>query len=136
MTSRRPLAAIAVLFVFALAWNGFVHLIVLRDANASVQHLRRPDLADKSWLGLLMTLGVVTMFVWGYRKVARSASIGEGLSYGLAFAVLAGLLVDLNQYVLFPIPGAVALQWFAGGVLEFCLYGVIVSRLCPPPAGT
>jgi hypothetical protein len=136
MPSRRTLLAIVALFILALAWNGVVHLVVLRDANASVQHLRRPDLADKSWLGILMTLGVVTMFVWGYPKMARTGTLQEGLSYGLAFALLAGLLVDLNQYVLFPIPGAVALKWFMGGVVEFCLYGASASRLCPPPAGT
>ena len=136
MPSRRTLLAIVALVILALAWNGFLHLVVLRDANASVQHLRRPDLADKSWLGILMTLGVVTMFVWGYRKVARTGTLQEGLGYGLAFAVLAGLLVDVNQYVLFPIPGAVALKWFMGGVVEFCLYGAVVSRVCPPPTRT
>jgi len=45
---------------------------------------------------------------------------------------LPGLLVDLNQYVLFPIPAVVAAQWFLGGLIEFSLYGIIASRLYPP----
>jgi hypothetical protein len=108
---------------------------VLQAANASVQHLRRADLADKAWLSLVLTAGIVVMFVGGYGRVAASGSVREGIGYGLFFAVLAGLLVDLNQYVLFPIPGAVAIQWFAGGVIEFSLYGVIASRLYPPNGG-
>jgi TRAP-type mannitol/chloroaromatic compound transport system permease small subunit len=116
----------------AIAWNAVVHLVVLQAVNASVQHLRRADLADKAWLSLAMTAGIVVMFVGGYGRVAMSGSVREGICYGLFFAVLAGLLVDLNQYVLFPIPGVVAIQWFAGGVIEFSLYGLIASRLYPP----
>lgn len=132
MRRRRFLLASLVLFTVALVWNGFVHLVVLRAANASVQHLRRPDLQDKMWLSLLVTAGIVMLFVWGYGRFARDGSLREGLCYGLYFALLAGLLVDLNQYVLFPIPAAVAAQWFLGGLLEFLLYGVLVTRLAPP----
>lgn len=121
-----------VLLLVAVAWNAFLHLVVLRAANASVQHLRRPDLAEKGWLSLLLTAGIVTMFVWGYSRVARTGSVREGLGYGLSFALLAGLLVDLNQYVLFPIPAVVAAQWFAGGLAEFSLYGIIAAWLYPP----
>jgi len=135
-TSRRIVVAVVVLFVVALAWNAFLHLVVLREANASVQPLRRPDLAEKAWLSLLMTLGLVTLFVWGYTRVARSGTMREGFGYGLYFALLAGLLVDLNQYVLFPIPGAVAALWFLGGLAEFCLYGMLVSRICRPGGTT
>jgi hypothetical protein len=132
MRTKRFLLTCGVLLLVAMAWNAFLHLVVLRAANASVQHLRRPDLADKVWLSVLLTAGIVMMFVWGYGRVARTGSLREGLGYGLAFALLAGLLVDLNQYVLFPIPAAVAAQWFAGGLIEFSLYGIIVSRLYPP----
>ncbi len=134
MQTRRFLITAVVLLAVAIVWNAFVHLVVLRAANASVQHLRRPDLADKAWLSLLLTAGVVTLFVWGYGRFARDGSIREGLRYGLFIALLAGLLVDLNQYILFPLPGVVAAQWFLGGLIEFSLYGVIASRLYPPKA--
>jgi hypothetical protein len=133
MRTKRFLLTCGVLFVVAIAWNTFVHLVVLRAANASVQHLRRPDLAETAWLSLVLTVGIVVAFVWGYGRYARNGSVREGLGYGVFFALLAGLLVDLNQYVLFPIPAAVAAQWFFGGLIEFCLYGIIVARLYPPP---
>lgn len=136
MRIRRFALTCFVLLAVAIAWNAFLHLVVLRAANASVQHLRRPDLADKGWLSLLLTAGIVAIFVWGYARVARTGSVREGLGYGLSFALLAGLLVDLNQYVLFPIPAAVAAQWFAGGLVEFSLYGIIAARLNPPRVNT
>lgn len=132
MSNARVRGTGLVLFLVALAWNAFVHLIVLADVNASVQHLRRPDLADKAWLSLVLTAALVALFLWGYRRFARNGSLREGITYGVFFALLAGLLVDLNQYVLFPIPASVALQWFVGGCAEFVIYGIIASRLCPP----
>ena len=132
MRARRFLLTCVVLVLVAIAWNAFVHLVVLREANVSVQHLRRPDLAEKAWLSVVLTAGVVTVFVCGYSRFARNGSLREGLTYGLFFGLLAGLLVDLNQYLLFPIPAAVAMQWFLGGLVEFSLYGMIASRLYPP----
>jgi hypothetical protein len=132
MRTKRFLLTCGVLLIVAIAWNAFVHLVLLRAANASVQHLRRPDLAEKAWLSLLLTAAIVIAFVWGYGRIARSGSWREGVGYGLFFALLAGLLVDLNQYVLFPIPAVVAMQWFLGGLVEFSLYGIIAARMYPP----
>ena len=132
MRVRRFVLASAVLFFFALAWNAVLHLVILRSANASVAHLRRPDLADTMWLSLVVTAGLVVLFTWGWTRFARDGSLGEGVRYGVFFALVAGLLVDLNQYVLFPIPAAVALQWFLGGLGEFVCYGMITAKLVPP----
>lgn len=133
MRIRRFLLTSGVLLVVALGWNAFYHLVVLRNANAAVRHLRRVDFADKAPLSLALTAGIIMAFVWGYGRVARSGTAREGICYGLFFAVVAGLLVDLNQYVLYPIPATLAVQWFAGGIVEFCLYGLIVARLYRPP---
>ena len=103
MRARRFLLTSVVLICVAIAWNALVHLVVFREANASVQHLRRPDIAEKAWLSLVLTAGIVMAFVWAYGRCARTGSLREGLGYGVFFAALAGLLVDLNQYVLFPL---------------------------------
>jgi hypothetical protein len=129
--TRFVLTCIA-LFVVAIAWNGLVHLVLLRRADAVVRHLYRPDLADRMWLSLLVTAAVVVLFVWGWARFARVGSVREALGYAFFFALVAGVLVDLNQHVLFPIPGWLALLWFLGGLAEFSLYALIVRRLYPP----
>lgn len=137
MRQRRFLLTCVVLFLVALLWNSFLHLVVLAKANASVRHLYRADLSDKMWLSLILTAGIVVVFVLGHQRFVRATSAREGALYGLFFALVAGLLVDLNQYVLYPIPAGVAVLWFVGGLVEFILYGVIASKLLPqtaPPA--
>lgn len=129
---KRYLLACLTLFIVALAWNALVHLVLLRQTHLAVQHLLRPDFASKAWLSLVVTAGMVMLFAWGYSRFARDASVGEGARFALFFGVLAGLLVDLNQYVLYPIPGWVAACWFAGGLIEFQLYALLLGRLFPP----
>lgn len=134
MNPKRFVLACLVLFVVALAWNGLVHLVLLKSANAAVEHLHRPDLPERMWQSLLVTAGMVVLFAWGYGQFARSGGVREALTYAVFFALLTGVLVDLNQYVLYPIPGWLAMLWFLGGAVEFCLYTLILRRLLPPSA--
>ena len=131
MKLKRFLLSWAALLATALVWNGLLHGVVLKATDASVRHLWRPDLDEKTWLGVLMTVALAALFVLGWARFARTGSMGEGLAYGLFFALVAGLLVDLNQYVLFPLPASVVARWFLGGLVEFSLDGLIVSRLYP-----
>ncbi len=127
---RLVLASLA-LCILALVWNGVLHGLILHDGNALIAPLRRSYLADLTWLSLLLTLGVTALFAFGYAWCARSGRIAEGVGYGLYFALVAGLLVDLNQYLLYPIPWRLAFYWFLGGLLEFSLYGALIARLYP-----
>lgn len=133
MRFLRFLLAFLVLFVVALGWNALVHGIVFRSTNDSVRHLWRANLGEYMPISLIITGGMVIVFTWGYRRFARTASVREALTYGVFFALVTGLLVDLNQTFLYPIPFSVAGRWFVGGLFEFPLYAVLLSRLYPPP---
>ena len=76
----------------------------------------RPDLAGKMWMSVVASVGFALLFVLGYSRFARRGTVGEGIVYGAFFAAVAGLLVDVNQYVLYPIPGTLACTWFLAGI--------------------
>ncbi|WP_306600397.1 hypothetical protein [Geothrix sp. 21YS21S-2] len=132
MERKRIALAGLILFGVALAWNALLHLVLLAKVNALVLHLRRPN---QPWViptSLLLTAGIVTLFLLGYLRFSRRPTLREGLTYGLSFGLLAGLLVDLNQFLLYPIPAKVAACWFAGGLLEFSFYGILLAKIIPP----
>jgi len=131
MMPHRLVLAYFSLLVLALIWNGILHLVLLADLDATVRHLYRPDLSEHMARPLILTAGVVGVFLWGYVRFVPTPSVREGALYGVYFAVVAGLLVDFNQYILYPIPGHVAAAWFFGGLAEFTIYGVVLSRLVP-----
>ncbi|PTY02671.1 hypothetical protein DB347_23450 [Opitutaceae bacterium EW11] len=132
MKGIRFFAAWAALFGFAVAWNGVVHLVVLADQNAAIAHLRRNGGAKTLALSLLLTAAVCAVFVFGYARATKSGSIREGVAFGGYFAVFAGLLVDFNQYLLYPLPGKLVVAWFLSGLAEFCLYGAIAAVVLRP----
>lgn len=131
MRYPRLLLAAAAIFVFALVWNGFVHLVLLRDANAAIAALRRPNEDIDPLLSLAVAAALALLFAWSYARCARRGDLRDGLTHGLFFWLLAGVLVDLNQYVVYPIPGSLAATWFAFALVEFCGYGLLMVWLYP-----
>jgi hypothetical protein len=131
MNYKRLITTAAVIFIFALLWNGFIHLVILRDANAALTAVARAEADRNLGLSLLITAGLAFLFVWHYARFAQRGDLSEGISHGLFFAVLVGIMVDLNQYVMYPIPASLVVKWFVFGLVEFCVYGILVSWLYP-----
>jgi hypothetical protein len=131
MNSKRLITASAVIFIFALLWNSLIHGVILRDANTALAGIARSTADRPMGLALLLTAGLAFLFTWSYAYTAQRGTLREGIFYGLFFALLVGLLVDLNQYVLYPLPAFLVVQWFIFGLIEFCGYGILVSWLYP-----
>ncbi len=131
MNVGRLIIATAAITLFALLWNGMVHMVILREANMALDGITRPA-AERSFpLSLLLTAGIALLFVASYASFVRSGGLRAAISYGAFFAVLAGLLVDLDQFLMYPVPGTLALSWFLFGFAEFCIYGVLAWWLYP-----
>jgi hypothetical protein len=131
MSIRRFLALCALIVLFALLWNGFVHGILLREAEAALETFARPAAERSIVLALLLSFGIAVMFVISHAWLVRPAGLARGIAHGAYFGVLAGLLVDLNQYLVYPLPAGLAAGWFTGGLIEFSLYGLIAAWFCP-----
>ena len=131
MNYKRFFFATGAIIVFALLWNGIVHLVILREADSILNSIGRQESQRSLFLSLVVTAMLSILFVWSYSRTAKRGDLRDGLTHGLFFGILAGTLVDLNQYVLYPIPASLAFIWFVFGLLEFCIYGVLVSRLYP-----
>jgi len=131
MRFKRVLASSVLIFLFALLWNSFVHGVVLRDAEIALQLFAR-QVAERSIpLALVLTLGIAVMFMISHAWMVRPLSLTHSIAHGAFFGVLAGLLVDMNQYLMYPVPASLAAGWFIGGLIEFSLYGLIAAWCCP-----
>lgn len=129
MRFEQTICAAFAIFIIALIWNGTLHYAVLSEENASIAPLRRAESSGFMVLSLIQTWTLALLFVCGYARFTRTGSVSEGVAYGLFFALLAGLLVDLNQFILYPIPGKIAMYWFLGGLIEFSIYGAVIPWL-------
>lgn len=127
--ARPYIIASMLLFVFALVWNGIVHLVILAEHNKSLEAIHRTDLADKMWLSLLVTLCICLLFTLSFSQWVKDGTAGQSISHSLFFAGLMFVVVDLNQYVLYAIPFKLILCWGFFGCLEFLLYGFIARKV-------
>lgn len=128
MSWKRILLASLVICLVSLLWNGLIHGIVLKEANQALEGLRR-DAGPGLLPGLLLTTGIALLFVVSYAIGRYPPGPSGGLLHGVLFALLAGLLVDLNQYLLYPIPATLALSWFGFSLIEFPLYGALAAYI-------
>ena len=131
MNFKRLFYAASAIFLFALLWNGVVHMVILRNANLVLEHIARPASERSLFLSLVQTAVLSFCFVLTYALSARSKGFRGGLVHGALFGLVAGLLVDLNQYILYPIPAALVAAWFGFGFVEFCIYGLLAAWLYP-----
>lgn len=131
MNVKRALFAFLAASGFTIIWGVLYHLLLFKEADQQIRHLYRTDLNDKMWLSVLGVLGVSAFFVAAYRLCTRRGTVGEGVVFGVCFSVLAALLVDLNQYVLYPIPASLIFIWYLGGLVEFAVNGALVSLIYP-----
>ena len=127
MKYTRFFLACTVIFFFALVWNGLVHLVILSNANSILTVIGRPESERNLLLSLIATFALSALFVWSYSRLAKRGTMASGITHGLFFGLLAGVLADLNQYVLYPIPASLAVSWFVFGVVEFTISGILVS---------
>ena len=128
MNIKKFVIASIIIFIIALVWNGIVHTLLTIDESV-ITSLFRKNMLDMMWLSLLLTAVLSVIFVFGYIKFTTKGTAKEGIYYGFMFGVLACLLVDVNQYILYPLPLLIVIKWAIFGILEFTLYGFLVSKL-------
>lgn len=132
MSPKRYIMAVSAIVIFALIWNGFVHLLILQEANSAINALKREDSSDMMGLSILLTVGIAVLYVFNYAKWIKQGTLMESITHGIFFALLAGLLVDMNQYLLYPLPASLAVLWFLAGLVEFSIYGLIANAILQP----
>lgn len=121
------ISASLIITLFALLWNGFIHLIILKNENAILSSIHRPDMNEKMWISIFVTLAIATLFSYSYSKWRKTGSYKESMFHSLFFAVLMIVVVDINQYVQYAIPFTLVSKWDLFGLAEFLIYGLIIT---------
>jgi len=125
----RLFIAVILSYIFSILYNGLVHLVILGTANKQVELLRRVDFSSKAWISLLATLATSFLFTLIYSLFVSEKSIKRGTLFGFCFGGFIAIIVDINQYVLYPLPLSLVARWALFGIIEFSLIGMIVGSI-------
>ncbi len=121
------LAVLVVLFVLEFV----IHGVLLQSIYQQTASVWRPmeemnRLMWVMWLGYAIAAAFFTLiYAQGYEKPKAGAA--QGARYGLYLGILVGAPMGLGTYAVLPIPGALALYWFIGAVVEYVTAGAVVG---------
>ncbi len=134
MNPKRLVLAIVVAFLGIWITDFLIHGVWLQDTYKATASLWRPEaemLSHVGWLLLgqfLMAVAFVTLWAKGFADGAR---LRCACLYGLFMGVFSQA-ATLITYAVQPLPADIAVKWFASGVAQGVLIGVIVFFVYKP----
>ncbi len=120
-------------FVVRQVLDYLIHGVILAGAYEATFDLWRPDAEMASLMPAMFAGGLFWSFVFAY--IFSWARRGPGLMEGVRFGCIIGLFVTvpiLGNYVVMPIPGSLALSWFAFGMIQVVICGAVLSLVFRP----
>ena len=128
-------ASLAVFLVFEIL-DSIVHMVFLSNTyqNPAIVTLWRADMMGLMWLMYVAALTMSFVFVYMFIKGYEGKGILEGVRFGLIFGLILAFVAIVNQYVVYPIPLSLAVQWFIFGMIEFVSVGIVAALIYKPKA--
>ncbi len=130
MNITRLLLAIVAGAIFIFASDAIVHSIWLLPDYTATKEIWRSDAemtARLPWmLGAQLVCALAFTMVWALGFAGRS--LGTGVLFGFWMGVFQGVWALMN-FVVLPMPGALASKWFVAGILQSILLGLIVAAI-------
>ena len=127
MKIKRFLLASLLVFIAFQGMDYIIHTLLLGDAYMQTMNIWRQDMMSLMWVMLITGALLSLVFVYLYVKSFG----GSGIKGGAWFGLIAGLMLvgvgAFNQYVVYPVPLSLAVQWFVYGMVEFVVAGIITA---------
>ena len=126
---KRIIIAILAVFGCWAALDFVIHGLILASTYAATPQLWRPMPEMKMGLMYFTVLVTAAVFVYIYARFITDKGIKNAVLYGLIFGIGSGISMGYGTYSVMPIPYAMAFVWFAGGVVEFTVAGLVAGLI-------
>jgi hypothetical protein len=126
---RYALACFTVFVVFSLI-DFLFDFLLLGPINHSLKNVWRPDMMH--WLEPVTYLAASLLFVFLLMHAHNISSVSGGMFYGLLIGLLVSGVHSFGQYVTYPIPFILAVLWFAEGLIQYIIAGIITALINKP----
>ena len=131
---KKLLIAFVAVYVVGQIMGYLIHQVWLMPTYAALASVWRPgpEMASKMWIMLVTAATWSFFFCYVFARGYEGKGLAEGVRYGAIIGLFFGISSAYNQYVVYPIPGSLALKWFLSG-LAFCVVqGIVAAALYKP----
>jgi len=129
MTFKRFFLSVLAVYITFQVINFIVHSLILGSVYMELQNVWRMDMMDMMWAMYIIDLLVCIMFVYIFTKGYEGKGIMEGLRYGLTIGLLMSIPASFYQYILYPIPFNLIIQWFIYGMIQYTICGMVAAAV-------
>ena len=130
MNMKRLLLAIVAAFALIFGTDFLIHGFWLTSDYEATKSLWRPETEMHThfhWMLFAQLLCAAT-FVIIWAKGFAGRDIATGITFGLLMGMFQGIWAIIN-YVVMPLPGALATKWFFAGVVQCVLLGIVTALI-------
>ena len=132
MGSKRFWLACLLVFVVYVATSFVIHGLLLMSTYRDLASIWRPE-ADRAsrmpWMWLAQAIFSIFFCLVYAKGVEGKGWVGEGLRFGLIMATLVAAPAVIAEWVIYPIPGSLAVQWVIYWYIQILILGLCVAAV-------
>lgn len=132
MNVKRYLLSVLAVFVSIIVLDFIIHSVILMGAYVAVKDLWRPDMMSYMWIMYVKELVLSFLFVYVFAKGYEGKGILEGVRYGLIIGVMVDGLGSFAQYMIYPLPINLVIQWSVYGIIQYTIVGIVAALIYRP----
>lgn len=130
--SKRFIAGGLAIFLIFQVCDFIIHGILLEDYYTTILNIWRPEMMSLMWImylgSFIFSFLIMFIFIKGY----EDRGIMEGARFGIMMGLITNGMGAIYQYVVYPLPFSLAMQWFGYGLVEFILAGIAAAAIYTP----
>jgi hypothetical protein len=128
--------AVAAVFILLEVTNFIVHGSILGSTYQSeeLKNIFRAmeEMESKMWIMFVTDFIWAFFFTFIFVKGYENKGIIEGIKYGIYMGIFVSLVFSYQNYVVFPLPYSLVLQWFIYGLIQCVIFGIAAALIYKP----
>ena len=121
-------------FLVMNVFGYLVHVVGLSDTYASLASVFRPKAEMDGLMWMMMAGGTLSLLLFCHIFTLGHEGKGvmEGIRYGTLIGIFVSIPMSVDQYVMYPLTGELAVIWFVSGVVGFVIAGAVLAAIYKP----
>jgi len=132
MNIKRFLAGGFAIFIIFRAGDFIIHGLILGKVYTSMANVWRPGMMSLMWIMYLVSFIFSYLMMFVFIKGYEDRGLLEGVRFGIIICLLTNGACAFNQYVMYPLPFSLILQWLTYALVEFIIAGIAASAIYKP----
>lgn len=132
MNWKKFLIAFIVLYIVGGLLSFIVHELILGSTYQALSDIWRPDMERLMWVQFVTAAFFTFFFIYIFARGYQDRGIMEGVRFGLIIWAFLSIPSIYGQYMVYPLPYSLILQWLVYDLIILVILGILVSLLYKP----